>query len=663
VPTADLIEGRPGVWDGSVKPESVPNIVFLGCGFTAAEQATFRMVADTIVHKVKTDPLLQPFGYLSTSMNYWALMFPAPEAGVSVRCDVQQVMEGGQLFARLVPWAELAPPAAVDWNVSHLIYMAGLPVPSDLGLVRQIDPAQPAQPPQPIATMDALRELPLAKLDFQLLFNRWAAIMRLDDPVHMIASISKNVVWAWIALADRTFIDEVNGFPAVCIGTLPTAAYKETGLLTLHPFRLNRDADTDTAVSDFFRRVTAKERNGITVSLDDSGTLEPGLGHLWAEDRPAFAFDNRRFIVALSYSTDGRASIRVPGVQTCLNVSAIDQDGKSFPVVGSPVTRDPVRNALRLSLPGPDLMLRYPTWRVFAHELAHTFGLGDEYSQTAERYSGPESDLDWAANLMSEEGARVAGEAEKINPDLIKWNWHRIRKAAVIALPIDNRVDGTFRVFVRKGSGFQFEPGQYVRLRQRVPRTVINRDPKTSNVEFRVESIHAENLNNTSDPFNMTVVIKNDSPLVDTAPFGPGSLMYLPVPTPLDPPPAFRPYLTMVSPLAERVMNKIGGSMTGTVCEIEWETMWNGLQTQTPIIGLPDPDIVIPPQQLPELVGAYFGGSYACGVLHPTGQCMMRNDWDEQSTFCPVCRYVLVEQINPEKHWDIDREYEKKYRM
>jgi hypothetical protein len=264
---------------------------------------------------------------------------------------------------------------------------------------------------------------------------------------------------------------------------------------------------------------------------------------------------------------------------------------------------------------------------------------------------------------MTEEGARTPGEPEKINVDLIKWNWHRIRKAAVIALPIDNRLDGTFRVFVKKGSGSQFEPGQYVRLRQRIRRAVINRDPKISNVEFRIESIHAENLNNTSDPFNMTIVIKSESPLVDTDPFGPGSLIYLPVPTPIDPPPAFRPYLTMVSPLAERVMNKIGGAMTGKVCVIEAEAGIFSSATQTPVVELPDPDIVIPPQQLPELVGAYFGGSYAFGVLHPTGQCMMRNDWDEQSTFCPVCRYVLVEQINPEKHWDIDREYEKKYRM
>jgi hypothetical protein len=237
VPTADLLDGQPGVWDGTIKPETVPNIIFLGCGFTAASQAMFRMVADTIVHKLKTDRLLQPYGYLATSMNYWSVMVPAPDAGVSVRSEVQQLTEGGQLFAQLVPTPVEAPPASTDWDLQHLIYAAGLPVPADLKLVRQVDPNQQGQPPQPIATLDALRALPLNQLDFQLLFNRWAAIMRLDDPVNMIAALSRSVVQQWIALADRAFIDEVNGFPAVSVGAPPMAGINDTGLLALHDLR------------------------------------------------------------------------------------------------------------------------------------------------------------------------------------------------------------------------------------------------------------------------------------------------------------------------------------------------------------------------------------------------------------------------------------------
>jgi hypothetical protein len=658
VPTADLLDGQPGVWDGTIKPETVPNIIFLGCGFTAASQAMFRMVADTIVHKLKTDRLLQPYGYLATSMNYWSVMVPAPDAGVSVRSEVQQLTEGGQLFAQLVPTPVEAPPASTDWDLQHLIYAAGLPVPADLKLVRQVDPNQQGQPPQPIATLDALRALPLNQLDFQLLFNRWAAIMRLDDPVNMIAALSRSVVQQWIALADRAFIDEVNGFPAVSVGAPPMAGINDTGLLALHDLRGEQSAP----ITAFFQRVTATPRNGVTVTLDDTGAAQPGLGYLWAEDRAGFAFDNRSFVVALNNSTDGRARIAEPGVQTSLNLSGVGPDGKTFPMKGFPVTRNPGSSGLALALPTDTLMLRPPTWRVFAHELTHTFHLGDEYVERADTYTGPDTDFDEVPNLMTEAGARIQGETQKISFPLIKWNWHRIRKASVIRLPIDDRLaNGTFRVFVRKGTGFQLAVGDFVLLRQRTRRTVIKRDPLTSNVEFRVEEIHPDNVNDPNDKINMTIVIKNDSPLVDVTPFGPGSLIYLPIPT--SPPEMLRPYLTLVSPLAERIMTGIGGSMLGTACDIFFQTLGRGAYTQAPNVpaGL---NVNIPDKDLPGLVGAYFGGSqWACGVLRPTGQCLMRESWDEETTLCPVCRYALVEWLNPEQHWQIDRDYDGKYRL
>ena len=134
-----------------------------------------------------------------------------------------------------------------------------------------------------------------------------------------------------------------------------------------------------------------------------------------------------------------------------------------------------------MALPTDTLMLRPPTWRVFTHELTHTFHLGDEYVERADTYTGPDTDFDEVPNLMTEAGARIQGETQKISFPLIKWNWHRIRKASVIRLPIDDRLaNGTFRVFVRKGTGFQFAVGDFVLLRQRTRRTVIKRDPLTS---------------------------------------------------------------------------------------------------------------------------------------------------------------------------------------
>ena len=34
-----IVEGHPRVWDGTLRPEAVPNVIIVGCGFTQAERA------------------------------------------------------------------------------------------------------------------------------------------------------------------------------------------------------------------------------------------------------------------------------------------------------------------------------------------------------------------------------------------------------------------------------------------------------------------------------------------------------------------------------------------------------------------------------------------------------------------------------------------------
>ena len=74
VPAAELVSGPPKVWDGAIRPESVPNVLVFGCGFTAADQAEFEKIVDGMVHLIRTDRMLQPYGHLATSMKLRRLM-------------------------------------------------------------------------------------------------------------------------------------------------------------------------------------------------------------------------------------------------------------------------------------------------------------------------------------------------------------------------------------------------------------------------------------------------------------------------------------------------------------------------------------------------------------------------------------------------------------
>jgi hypothetical protein len=68
-----------------------------------------------------------------------------------------------------------------------------------------------------------------------------------------------------------------------------------------------------------------------------------------------------------------------------------------------------------------------------------------------------------------------------------------------------------------------------------------------------------------------------------------------------------------------------------------------------------------------QLVGLWDGGDrYYCGVYHPSGACLMRALLVPGMPlvtylFCPVCRYFLVDRLDPTKHRVIDHDYAKRY--
>ena len=69
------------------------------------------------------------------------------------------------------------------------------------------------------------------------------------------------------------------------------------------------------------------------------------------------------------------------------------------------------------------------------------------------------------------------------------------------------------------------------------------------------------------------------------------------------------------------------------------------------------------PSYQPLIIGLYDGGArFHCDVFHPGGVCMMRNSKvHTHQRFCHVCRYVLVDVIDPSKHGELDAVYFKDY--
>lgn len=64
-----------------------------------------------------------------------------------------------------------------------------------------------------------------------------------------------------------------------------------------------------------------------------------------------------------------------------------------------------------------------------------------------------------------------------------------------------------------------------------------------------------------------------------------------------------------------------------------------------------------------KIVGWYSGGNqYHGDIYHPTGKCFMRNEYHDGSLdeFCIVCKYILVDVIDPVKHGSLNQKYSSK---
>jgi hypothetical protein len=596
---AAITGGAAGVLKGA---EQTPNVLFVSGGFEAANQPIFEKMTDLIVDRLRTDDTTRPFDLLTPSINFWRTFVPSTP-GVSIREEVYEPFDGNGTYVRPMPPA-LRPPAGPWKQIEYLVYAVGLPTLVDAG-----------------TSIDDLR-------------TEWTGLVAAEHAA-MVADatiVTDTLIKEWRSLATRRMVDEIDGFPGVAMGEPPAARVRGTSMLTPHPDR-GGAAELLTLVG----RITAP-------------VIVPGatrLGDLWAVgSNPAWRFDSQGLIVLLSSYPGGRP----------LNMHPPMTVGTGAQRDGFPAAKVPGRNAYALApIVPPGVHPQLP--RVIAHEVAHSFGLGDEYREFKERDPQyDDRDLVWYSNLQYVTAAESGGPGD-LRASLIKWNWHRIRKAAVVAGPITSASPGVFDVPV-DGGGDRFAVGDPVLLRTRAWAGVLGDPPPVvlngAAHEARVVA-----------PIEPGVVHITASPTTflsapDLTPFTPGSLIYMPVPAPASVFHAVQyPYAELIAKNIRDYIDTQHKPMTAVPCAPEetkvtvTQPLLPGVALKAGFCGLCSPSIV----------GLYEGGNrYACGVFRPTGACNMGpSEPSEYKAFCAVCRYVLVDAIDPTQHGVLDRDYELVY--
>jgi hypothetical protein len=311
-----------------------------------------------------------------------------------------------------------------------------------------------------------------------------------------------------------------------------------------------------------------------------------------------------------------------------------------------------------------------------AHETSHAFGLGDEYGEYEDPLRIPataEPDLrSWGnvmpASLLAKSAADPSLDSAKL--DNIKWLWPRVDAAGVLAaLPAPHAVIPlAFDITLKPGHAAAFKkprPGDLTNIVRLRRRPLL--DHPTPSGRMQVLGVTGDVV--TVLPLLPLSITRTDWPVDSPV----ESILIRPVrgsPTLIDPDP-LGPDLPLVAPV---ILDRL-------------KTSKLPLNLTPPALGAPMPLCVKDenekqtPKNLPaagrlrpghprypsQIVGLYDGGAlYFCGVYHPSGVCLMRQQLVPGGKgriylLCPVCRYVLVDRLDPTKHAVIDKQYAKRY--
>ena len=613
-----FIKGN-GTGFDTIYREDIRNVLFLPEGFVddpgGADRKLFNEYVSKIITRLTTNPHTRPFDLLAHKFNFFSAWVPSPEKGCTTLPEhypdemVDGHPRGGDLELPRPP----ATPVPDSLRLSELIFTVGPPAP-------RLD-----RPGSPAGTDAAGRVH-----DWQTLYGPVPTAARTAD-----------IYDTWLSRSDRALINERNTAFHIAIGYRPRIdlAGVPTSRIAIHPLRLHDD-DLDAFLLNL---------------RDDKGTpLKDVEMPPWAEGGK-----DEAMIVLLCRTNRSEGTNIIRGSTTeaarylCVTLGDLftddyqeRADGNGCDLVPDPVPKDVGLGA----------------WGVIAHELAHPFTLEDEYGGTKGVLSAKGLKAVKAANNIQQRAA-LENAAKELVPKAVKWRWPRLHQAGVLADPSDDvsavrpvpGASGRFLLSMAKGHGKAFADPEVDIVKLRKPH--LNPKPKYSD-RLRVVDVQGDQL---------TVTLVAGSQF-DPDEFGDGDLVVAPVRA-ADPDlqnDLLGDDLELMHKVVFDRINFTHNPLNAAPDAAHNRACGDESKTPTPASNFAPGTRPARPKLSHRLVGLYEGGHVLnCGVYHPTGQCLMNEvittdpETEKRSItpFCIVCRYAMVDEIDPQAHGAIDDEF------
>ncbi len=586
--------------------EDAVNVLFIAEGFRQDQRFDFRNIVNLITtvmrgEEAATAPCFQPFGILKNSINYWVVFVPSEQDGITVLGrHLFTVLDGKQIGVLHLP-SPRANPAADKWNVLELRYEVGLALASD-----------------------ATRTLPDLVNDWQKIFG----------PQVTLARTTETVTINWKHEPFHSLLNERDSAFGLAAGVRQRVDWNTTEIVEL---KLSNRRTGLANVQKFIENLTF-------------GSFP--IGNRWKPGGPDFG------LVCFTCLSDKTGGIE------------ISREGTFAASTGSNVMRVNLKKASDSGLEvitGPVISTyRHVMASLFAHELGHALGdLGDEYGDGGgASLLNPSSTNPPEANLQAKSeiaAAPVGGAPAAFDPRKIRWTWPRITRAGVLPRPMEagDVTAAGIRVPLRRRHGRNFAVGDIVRFKKFPVIIDASFDQFVGNF-FKVKTVEDDAVVMVSVT---TTPGTNDVTEVAMSAFDP-SLFLIPFTGVTDEKfSLIKPLrragveITLVPELilkhiedSDGPLNAAPGAATAACVAAVNK---GSVMTPRNIPALPRS-----PRTKADIIGIYEGGSYNdCGVFRPAGRCKMRDDDIVTIPFCFVCRYIIVDTVDPTKHRELDLLY------
>ena len=614
------------------------NLLFLPEGFEDSpdDQKMFKQIARLVTYELVARRRHSPFDLLTESFNYWYSWIPSPEPGVTVAPYVNGKK------APIPEWYETTEKGLTKpYDLRELVALVGLPGSDDWS--------------KPFA--DKVPEFKSGVPDFdetrlaEDVYLKWQEqVGSLLDQVDTAFGFNQGARWGdrnsgWASGSSFDTTDSVlhqcayEWFKPNTAARLPEPDPRRRGLSV-------RRLDEIIAYAETLADPKAESADKT------SGSVNYRVGKVWtpdwspdedAEHREVFSHGLICVIVKSAHSGGVRMSdTRNGGAVIAISIGA--DNSHYYPPSSLSV----------------DTAMIHRVGDVLAHELGHAFQLGDEYEEnngpvpvgrTDNNYDNiHREDTVWSAAPASN---TVAAE---IDPSKIKWGWlHRVDVAGVLDQPSGFAAGGI--IVLTLGANTDMKEWK----RREGVDTVCLREAPELNPGYWLAQSSVGQPAKLLTGLTLVNVSEADSILTLHYPVTSVTLNYAAGAA------VFIPETTGEGAdkfLIEQAVMDWMTTKKNALSRNHSATAPENCDAKAPKNKADDIPPEIPgfehPSNTYRVIGLYEGGeTWTCKVYRPAGACKMRSHYaaHEEGQYCFVCKYMLVNRIDPSLLGKLDGEY------